>query len=232
MTYRTICNRCERYALIGHANRRWYRVARAVILRLSQKNQTDYYRAGNIMLPDNLLCDLVAITSPRCFVKRNLLLAWGEFTGQPRPSDMIRSTRVALDHYYATGTIRGAKTSRFAKVLRGDDSVVVVDTWMARALGVRDKQARNKSTQELAERVIGTVQRRLCFSHGVYTRPLPEPGLCSVLVVRWPLAEVQAAVWAGMIRTYYKNGKIPMYRTEDVGLYRTGPNGTLSDVPF
>jgi len=119
---------------------------------------------------------------------------------------MIRSTRVALEHYYETGEIRGPKTSRFAKVLRGDDSVVVVDTWMARALGVPAGQARNKSTQELAERVIAAVAVRRSG------RTLGEV---------WRYAETQAAVWAGMIRTHYDKGKIPLFRAADA-----------LDVPF
>jgi hypothetical protein len=164
----------------------------------------------------NTLCDTVAITSPRCAVKRNLRLAWAEFRGKPRPADMIRSTRAALDHYYSTGKIRGPKTSRFARVLRGDDNVVVVDTWMARALNVPDRHARNPSTQRLAERVVFAVCKRLSRATGI----------------RWTLAETQAAIWTGCIRTFYKDGKIPLFRTADVGLYSTGPGGSLSDVPF
>lgn len=223
-TYRTLCNRCERYARIGHAYRRWYAVSRAVVRRLARHGPDG---EGDIGVKRNgryvriqgryeTLCDLVAITSPRVSVKRGLRFAWGEFTGQPRPGDMIRSTRVALDHYYKTGEIRGAKTKRFAQVLRGDDSVCVVDTWMARALSVPDKQARNKSTQELARRVVHAVARRINSF---------EP-------VAWSPAETQAAIWAGMIRTHYDKGKVPLMRTDDVGLYRTGENGRLSDVPF
>ena len=137
---------------------------------------------------------------------------------------MVPSIQAALDYYYQTYRIRGPKTSRFAEVLRGDDSIVVVDTWMSRALSVPDRQARNKSTQELAERVVKNVQRKL-------SRQYAGPG-DSTGVVWWPAAEIQAAIWAGMIRTHYKDGKIPIYRTEDVGLYRTGTNGQLSEVPF
>lgn len=200
-------------------------MARAVIWRLAdyrmngaddpirrianQERTVDAYRT---------LCDLVAITSPRINVKRNLRFAWGEFIGQERPSDMIRSTRAALEHYYRTSEIRGQKTGRFAKVLRGADNVVVVDTWMTRALGVPDGKARNKATQELAERVIAYVRRSVC---GDGSRCVP-----------WTMAETQAAVWAGAIRTHYDKGRVPLYRTEDVGLYRTGTGGRLSDVPF
>ncbi len=222
-SYRTLCNRCYRYALIGHAYRRWYRITRAAIkLLANDEAQHDRVPTDDLAreVAYNQLCDIVAITSPRCTVRRNLRLSWGEFIGHERPSDMIRSTRAALDHYYATGNIRGPKTSRFAKVLRGDDSIVVVDTWMSRALSIPDRQARNKSTQELAERVVKNVQRKL-------SRQYDSTG-----VVWWPAAETQAAIWAGMIRTHYKNGKIPIYRTEDVGLYRTGTNRQLSNVPF
>lgn len=214
-------DRCEHYALIGRSGRRWYRVAREVVRRLADHHTglVPGTAEWHMDLTDEAyttLCDLVAITSPRCSVKRNLRLAWGEFTGRDRPGDMIRSTRAALDHYYATGEIRGPKTSRFARVLRGDDDVVVVDTWVARAIGVRDKDARNKSSQQLAERVVGVVRDRLSTS----TR------------VRWTLAETQAAIWCGTIRTFYKNGKVPLFQTAYVGLYRTGPAGALSDVPF
>ncbi len=214
-SYRTLCRRCRRYALVGHAYRRWYRVARAVIRRLT------VHRIAFVGPPSEAfhrLADLVAITSPRVSVKRNLRFAWGEFIGDERLSDMTRSTRSALDHYYRTGEIRGPKTNRFARVLRGDDNVVVVDTWTARALGVADGQARKKSTQELAERVMRHVQRSVSRR--------------GIRCVPWTLAETQAAVWAGVIRTHYDKGKIPMYRTEDVGLYRTGTNGELSGVPF
>lgn len=208
VTYRTLCRRCHRYALIGRAHRRWYRVARGVIRRLADVGYEGYPDVQGLRY--RRFAELVAITSPRTSVARNLKFAWGEFIGHGPPSDMIRSTRQALAHYYRTGEIRGPKTSRFALVLRGDDNIAVVDTWMARALSVPDNQARNKSTQELAERVIGCVARY----HG------------------WALSEAQAAVWAGVIRTYYKDGKVPRYRTEDVGLYRTGTGSELVDVPF
>lgn len=201
-TYRTLVRRCERYALIGHANRRWYRVARAVLVQL--QDALPYSRRYLDRWSYERLCDIVAITSPRCSVKRNLRHAWREFTGKPQAGDMIRSTRIALEHYYETGEIRGPKTSRFAKVLRGDDDIVVVDTWMARALGVADNQARNKSTQELAERVINSVRYRMSRQH-----------LTRDNVPLWALAETQAAVWAGMIRTHYDKGKIPLFRVAD-----------------
>jgi hypothetical protein len=117
---------------------------------------------------------------------------------------MIRSTRIALDHYYETEEIRGPKTSRFAQVLRGDNNVVVVDTWMARVMGVPDKQARAKSTQEWAERTIAWLVPRLSERTGLI----------------WTSAEAQAAVWAGYIKTFYEKGNVPVFRTQHVGVDR------------
>lgn len=200
VTYRTLCRRARRFAVIGRPYRRWYRIARAVIGRLADQHTPPSYKWTRAGHPITWLCDLVAITSPRVGVKRNVRFAWGEFIGRDRPSDMMRSTRAALDHYYRTGEIRGPKTSRFAQVLHGSDNVVVVDSWMARSLSVPITKARNRTTQRLAERVIGHVAR----------------------ANDWPLSDAQAAVWAGVIRTHYKDGKVPIMRVEHV----------LPDVPF
>ncbi len=219
MIERTIQRRCVRYAEIGKAYRRWYTIARAVIRRLSDygwRTADSKHYGTNPQGLYGTLCDIVAITSPRCSVVRNLRLAWGEFNGNERPADMIRSTRIALAHYYSTGEIRGAKTSRFAKVLRGDDSIVVIDTWMARGFGVADNQARNKSTQELGERIIDRVRRTVSRR--------------GIRFATWTMAETQAAVWAGIIRTHYNAGKIPVMSVEAVGLHRV--DGVVSSIPF
>ena len=215
--YRTICRRCRKWAIIGRDQVGWYPTARDVIRRLvdyrMNKHGGPITRIANWSFTQDAyrtLCDLVAITSPRVSLKRNVRFAWYEFIGRDRPSDMMRSTRIALDHYYRTGLIRGPKTSRFAMVLRGSDNVVVVDSWLARALSVPITKARNRTSQVLAEKVIGHVAR----------------------AEKVALSDAQAMVWSGYIRTFYKNGKVPNYRTEDVGLYRTGVGGTLSDVPF
>ena len=211
MNTRTMARRWERWAYNGRAYRQWYRVARVVLRRLADHSGVDY----------NLLCDIVAITSPRCAVNRNLKVAYGEVTGRERPSDMIQSTRAALGHYYKTGEIRGPKTSRFANVLRGDDNVVVVDTWMKRTMGVPDN-ARGKDIQITADKVARIVQRRLRRSTGH----------------AWKLSEVQAAVWAGFIRSFYDEGTVPVYRTDYVGLAWNRATRTLREhvepepVPF
>ena len=196
-SYRTLCRRARKFAVIGHDCRSWYTDAREILGRVARYRGWDY----------GTWVDTVSICSPRTSVLRNHRLAYRAMDGW-LPDDAIRSTRAALDHYRNTGLIRGPKTKRFARVLRGADNVVVVDSWMARALSVDPLKARNRTSQLLAEKVIGHVARaeRLCLS------------------------DAQAVVWAGFIRTFYKRGNVPNYRTEDVGLFDV--DGRLSDVPF
>lgn len=201
LSYRTILKHCRKYAIIGRDHADWYHVARDVLGRIAVYRDWDY----------ETWMDTVSVCSPRTSVTRNLRVAYRAMSGLTLPDDVMQSTQAALEHYRTTGKIRGPKTSRFAMVLRGSDNIVVVDTWMARALSVEDRQARNRTTQRLAERVIGLVAR--------------DHDCC--------LSVAQAMVWAGVIRTFYPTGKIPNYRTEDVGLYSDVlPDGRLSDVPF
>lgn len=197
--YRTLCRRCRKWAIIGRDYASWYTDARNILGRIAAHRGWDY----------GTFVDITSICSPRMSVKQNLKIAYRAMDGELL-WDVIRSTRAALTYYRTTGIIRGPKTSRFARVLRGADNVVVVDSWIARALSVPIRQARNRTTQILAERVIGHVARAENVS----------------------LSVAQAMVWCGYIRTFYKDGKVPNYRTEDVELYRTGTNGALSEVPF
>lgn len=200
-SYRTIVKHCRRYATIGRDHANWYRVARDVLGRIAAYRGWDY----------GTWVDVVSVCSPRLPVTRNLRVAYRAMDGGTLPNDVVRSTRAALAYYWITGEICGPKTSRFAKVLRGADNVVVVDTWMARALSVDGWAARYRTTQMLAERVIGLVAK--------------DHGCC--------LSDAQAMVWAGVIRTLEPRGNVPSYRAEDIGLFSdVHPDGRLSDTPF
>jgi hypothetical protein len=107
--------------------------------------------------------------------------------------DVTRSTRAAVEHYRTTGKIRGPKTSAFARALRGDNSAVVLDTHMLRAFKVPIKGPRKAVWNECVKRVRITARR---------------------LGVRE--CEAQAMVWAGFYRTYYKHGKVPLYKADKV----------------
>lgn len=168
------------YAGRGKAFRRWYVHARLVAARVATETGQTTGRVA----------DVLAITSPRTSVTRNLRVATGYLRGEGLPSDVVRATRAALRHYEATGEIRGPKTSAFAKALRGDNNVCVVDSHMARAFGYRADDARALWVRRPIERRL----RRIARMWG------------------WTLAETQAAVWAGYYREAYPTGKVPMYK--------------------
>lgn len=123
---------------------------------------------------------ILAVTSPRVQVAWNaryadLYLRTG--TVHPR---ILTSVRAALAHYEATGEIRGPKTRAFKDALLGDPSAVVVDIWAARALGIADDgRLEGKRYDEAADRIRRVAKR-----------------------LRWPPAETQAAIWAGVRGRY------------------------------
>lgn len=104
----------------------WYPLAGAGITRL----------ARHLHQPPARVAEVLAVFSPRLSVSRALRLgALYLHTGDTGP--VIRSTRVALQVYEDTGIIRGPKTRSFAQALLGDQDAVVLDVWVARALGIR-----------------------------------------------------------------------------------------------
>jgi len=167
------------YARGGKAYRRWYVHARLVIKRVAELTEQSTERVA----------DVLAITSPRCVVNRNLVVTYQYLRGQGLPNDVTRSTRSALKHWEGTGKIRGPKTGAFAKVLRGDDSILVVDSHLARAFGYSEKVARSL----YCRRAIGSRVRRIAKRFG------------------WSVAESQAAIWAGYYKATYLKGNVPLY---------------------
>lgn len=153
----------ERLALQGAEGRHWYRYATAEVAAAADRLGVTVERFS----------DVLAITSPRVSVRKNIGLAvrylrTGDTTG------MLLGVRSALQHYETTGEIRGPKTEAFARACRGDLSAVVLDVWMARAFGVdQAKLSDSPRVHREATRRIRAVARRL----------------------DWKPAEVQAAIW-------------------------------------
>lgn len=179
---RTIHN----YAIKGHAARRWYVHARLVVGCLARLTDQPIGRCA----------DVLAITSPRMSVQRNLKVAYTYLAGQGFMPDVTRSTRIAIQHYESTGEIRGPKTSAFAKALRGDNNVCVVDSHIARAFGYSEHVARSLYVRVHVTRVVRMIARR--------------QGLT--------VAECQACVWAGYYRATFPRGKVPKYRIREIEL--------------
>lgn len=172
------------YADGGRAYRRWYVHARLVVDRIATL-------AGE---PIGRVADVLAITSPRCSVRRNLTRAWEYLTTGLLPADVMRGTRVALAHYEKTGTIRGAKTEPFSRALRGDDTALVIDTHIATAFGYDPRVARTKYCRT----AIGCCIRRVAKRRG------------------WSITQTQAAIWAGYYRRAYPTGRIPRYNVKAI----------------
>lgn len=129
----------------------------------------------------NRLIDVLAITSPRVSVAKNKRLAmqyllWDDIRG------MLPSTISALAHYEQTGEIRGPKTSAFAEAIRcaGMSRAVVLDVWMARALGVPQERLFLRANYDKAVERVNQVADRLMITP----------------------AQAQACIWSGTVLDY------------------------------
>lgn len=167
---RQMAARLNTYADHGADLRDWYAQARTVIGRLCSRESWDY---------DRFVC-ILAVTSPRVSVLRNYRFAEHYMrTGSFLP-DMMRTIRASVKHYEATGDIRGPKTGAFARNLLGDETALVLDIWMARALNVAQKAVNRKDNMRAAYRLVGAIAA--------------DRG--------WTIAETQAAIWCGVCRSH------------------------------
>lgn len=168
--------------LAGADGATWYINARESIRRYADKHG----------LPVGIVADVVGLTSPRQTVKRNtqladLYLQTGDVGG------ILPSVRSGLKHWAAcigsgeidarhlanVGPIRGDKTRNFARCLAGDDSAIVIDVWMFRALGLDYPTMTAKRYREACETV-------RTFAHSMGDTP----------------ANTQARIWCGIRRAY------------------------------
>ncbi len=186
ITYRTQCRRVMKYAEAGCDNCGWYRDARVVLWHIAHREGWDCHR----------WMDVIAILSPRRSVKRNLRVAYQFMSVGTLPLDVTKGHAESLTHYEMTGEIRGPKTSTFAQVLKGNDDLVVVDSWMLRSIGAPDQP--RVASRAAVDKVVRSVARS----------------------VGWSPVEAQAAIWAGAILSHNHGRaiKIPRYRLEDLNM--------------
>jgi hypothetical protein len=100
----------------------------------------------------------LAVTSPRVDVARNASLAAQSLL--EGPDGLYLPSHVAsVRHFDATGEIRGPKTRAFYHAILGDPSAVVVDVWVARAIGEtgRLEGARYKRAENVIRSLAGKV---------------------------------------------------------------------------
>jgi hypothetical protein len=157
------------YAIEGATCRGWYRAAQDSI----------HTFAAAVLVPSRTVADVVAITSPRVPIARNVTLARAYFMHGGLAGviacGVIPSTVAALQHWEATGEIRGRKTEAFARALKGDPTALVLDVHMAHALQVAQAKLFRADNWEKATTRIAWVAGDLDMT----------------------MAECQAAIWHG-----------------------------------
>lgn len=171
-----------RYAQLGWEHRHWYTDAKSAIHAICQEHGWDATRFAEVM----------AITSPRVQVSRNVYATTYYMRHGQLPKGTMRSTRKALENWEQGKGIAGRKTGPFADALKGNGDALVLDVWMAHALGVDEKIVTRLDIQAAA-------RRRM--------QGIADTMGCTI-------AEAQAAVWCGIILT---RSKVParFERAED-----------------
>lgn len=156
----------HKLATIGAPHKDWYASARGTIARHCEVNGWDAGRFVAVM----------AVLSPRCSVKRN----WDNTVAFMRYGMVLQGTMrnlvASLNHLRETGEIRDPKTSAFARCLLGDESALVLDVWMAKALGVPQSVVNRKDNLALAYKLCGKIAEQR----------------------GWTMAQTQAAIWCGI----------------------------------
>lgn len=147
----------------------WYEKANAKIAAVCTAMGWDIERFVSVL----------AITSPRVHVSRNWTLAVHYMTHGEAHTQCMRSVVSALTHWEKTGEIRGPKTRAFAANLLGDLSVVVLDTWVAKALRVDQAKL-------LGAFYLKQVAKIKAVAKALDLQP----------------AQAQAAIWAGIMREH------------------------------
>ena len=140
----------ERIARNGLHGIGWYEMARHELREVAQAEgwHTSHF------------ADVIAITSPRVTVRRNVRLALQVMIDCPL-SNMMTSIKASVEAYYAGEGISGPKTAAFARALQGCRESIVLDVHMANALDVEQRLFRRAYVRAQCERRIRNVAERL-----------------------------------------------------------------------
>ena len=150
-------------ARLGYDGRNWYNDARREIEYVSRaEGWNSSYFAG-----------ILAATSPRCVVRRNIRLGLEWMHTRKLPKGTMKSIVTAATNFDATGKVSGPKVSAFYENLTGNDDCITWDTHMFMAFVGR--QSMRVKELARAESILREVAVELDLT----------PAQC------------QAAIWAG-----------------------------------
>lgn len=156
----------------GYPFRNWYREAHTQICVAAPVLERT---------PEDL-ASLLALFSPRVSVRKSILITLRYLESNTTPG-VLRGVQASLRHYLLTGNLRGPKTSAFRNCLLGCESSCVLDVWMARALGLDQRDFSRHSVRIRARNRIYRVSR-----------------LCGLTI-----AQTQASIWAATLRSHGRN---------------------------
>jgi hypothetical protein len=168
-------------ARIGHAGADWYDYVGNQLRDYCKDRGWDY----------DVFIDIMAITSPRIHVTRNIRIAAELYVTGVMPKSVIKSVHASYANYLDGRGIAGVKTSAFAAALKGDNDAVVLDVYMARAANIPQKWLSDRKT----------VHAELC-------RRIRKTGKIVGLTPR----DCQAAIWSGQRHLEGWNPSVPDVR--------------------
>lgn len=127
---------------------------------------------------------ILALTSPRCSVRRNVRLAL-HYMRHGKHLHTILGVRRAIDRFETTGEIRGPKVSAFRRALLGDVDAIVLDVHMANLFGERQAVYSTSKGRVRSENLVKSTSK--------------ETGI--------PPRDVQACLWFGHRRSIGEHPK-------------------------
>ncbi len=135
----------------------------------------------------NAFADILAITSPRVSVRRNVRITLQYMHEQTLLPNVMQGIRASLDFWNEQQTIRGFKTEAFRRAILGDSAAVVLDVHMANAMRCDQKLfATKRGVLKATKRIEATAK-----------------------LVKLSPRDTQATIWAGSYKLL--NGNWPPY---------------------
>lgn len=153
----------ECFFLIGYASRYWYDDAIDQIGKVCRAEKWDCSHFAGI----------IAATSPRCSVRRNIRLSLHYMRNKSLPVGTMRMIVNAVDKWETSRKISGPKVSAFYANLTGDYDCITWDTHMFQCFA--GKSSFRKSELSRAESIIRSISKKYNLM----------------------LAQTQAAIWSG-----------------------------------